>query len=181
MARISYVQPNEASANVRQRLENAPHLRILQLVAHAEGVFDHFLRLSTALLRDLSLQPHLREIAILRVAALTPGAAYEWVQHEAIGRGLGLTSGDIEGARSGVGLHGDKAIVAAFTEEVVREASPSDATFALAADRFSERELIELLLVVGQYMMLGRIMSTSQIDLDKPVTLESLTARSAAR
>ena len=35
--------------------------------------------------------------------------------------------------------------------------------------RFTPREIVHLLLVIGQYMMLGRIMATSQIDLDPTV------------
>jgi hypothetical protein len=40
--------------------------------------------------------------------------------------------------------------------------------------RFTPREIMHLLLVIGQYMMLGRIMATTQIDLDPPVGAPSL-------
>lgn len=177
MARLPYVEPAEAPAHVRRRLEGAPNLGIFRMVAHAEGVIDPWMRFGAALLRDLQLASALREIAILRVAALTPGADYEWVQHEAIGRAIGLSSAEIEGARSGAGLDGDNATVVRFTDEVVRNASPSEATFAEMYARFSEREIIELLFVIGHYMMLARIMATTQIDLDRPGELEHLTAR----
>ena len=72
------------------------------------------------LLRDLQLDPVVREQAILRVAALTPGAEYEWVQHEAIGRAVGMTDAQIEACRSGE----PNDLVLRFTEEVVRDATP---------------------------------------------------------
>jgi alkylhydroperoxidase family enzyme len=56
--------------------------------------------------------------------------------------------------------------VVAFTTQVVRDATPDDTTFAAVAARFSPREIMHLLLVIGQYMMLGRIMATTQLDLD---------------
>jgi hypothetical protein len=40
--------------------------------------------------------------------------------------------------------------------------------------RFSPRQIMHLLLVIGQYMMLGRVMATTQIDLDPAVGREAL-------
>lgn len=36
------------------------------------------------------------------------------------------------------------------------------------------REIVHLLLLIGQYMMLGRIMATAQIDLDPPIGAKAL-------
>ena len=145
--------------------ERTPKLNIFRLLANSEPVFKPFMRYGLALLRDTTLDPVVREQAILRVAALTPGAEYEWVQHEAIGRAVGMTDEQVEACRTGD--PGD--LVLRFTEEVVRDASPSDATFAAISERLSPREIVELILVIGQYMMLARLMATAQIDLDPPV------------
>lgn len=169
MAKLPYVEG--------ERLGRAAPLNIFKLVAHAETAFQPWLRFGAALLRDLELDPRLRELAILRVAALTPGAEYEWVQHEAIALEVGVSPGEVEAARTGRGLVGDGALVARFTDEVVRDATPGDVTFAAMEERFSSREIVELLLVIGQYMMLARVMATAHIDLDEPVGLSSLTAR----
>ena len=56
-----------------------------------------------------------------------------------------------------------------FTTEVVLDARPSDATFAQVKELLSARELIELLMVIGQYMMLARVMATTELDLDEPL------------
>jgi hypothetical protein len=40
--------------------------------------------------------------------------------------------------------------------------------------RFTARQIMHLLLVIGQYMMLGRIMATTQIDLDPSVGMAAL-------
>jgi 4-carboxymuconolactone decarboxylase len=55
-----------------------------------------------------------------------------------------------------------------FTEEVVRDARASDATFAAVAETLSPREIVELLMVIGQYMMLARVMATVDLELDEP-------------
>jgi alkylhydroperoxidase family enzyme len=155
MARLPY-------ADISERL---PQLNIFKLIANAQTAYRPFMAYGGVLLRDLEVDPVVREQAILRVAALTPGAEYEWVQHEAIGRAVGMTDEQIEACRSG----DPDDLVLRFTEEVVRDASPSDATFAAMAESFSPREIIELILVIGQYMMLARLMATAQIDPDEPV------------
>jgi alkylhydroperoxidase family enzyme len=148
-----------------------PPANIFRLIANAETVFAPYMRYGLGLLRDLELDPVVREQAILRVAALTPGAEYEWVQHEPIGRAAGMSDEQIAACRDG----GDD-LVLRFTEEVVRDASPSDATFAAISDRLSPREIIELLLVIGQYMCLARVMATARIDIDPPIGAEALSA-----
>jgi len=145
--------------------ERTPQLNIFKLIANAETAFKPFMKYGLVLLRDLEVDPVVREQAILRVAALTPGAEYEWVQHEAIGRAVGMTEEQIEACRSGD--PGD--IVLRFTEEVVRDASPSDETFAAMSERVPPRQIVELILVIGQYMTLARLMATAQIDLDEPI------------
>jgi alkylhydroperoxidase family enzyme len=155
MARLPY-------AEISERI---PQLNIFKLLANAETAFRPLMEYGLVLLRDLELDPVAREQAILRVAALTPGAEYEWVQHEAIGRAVGMTDEQIEACRTG---DADD-LVLRFTEEVVRDASPSDETFAAMAERFPPRQIVELLLVISQYMGLARIMATAQIDMDPPV------------
>ena len=90
-----------------------------------------------------------------------------------IARDVGVSEAQIEAASPGSGpggapLAGDDALVCRFTEEVVRDVSPCDATFAAAAARFSTREIVELLLVIGQYMLVERLAATARIDPDPP-------------
>jgi hypothetical protein len=50
--------------------------------------------------------------------------------------------------------------------------------------RFSAREIIHLLMLIGQYMMLARVMATAQIDLDPPIggqALQKVDADTRAR
>jgi alkylhydroperoxidase family enzyme len=183
MARLPYVDPAGAPDNVREALEAVPPLNVFRMVAHAETAFRPWLRFGGALLGAAQLDALLRELAILRVAKLTPGADYEWVQHVPIALATGATDQQIAALANG-DVESDcfdeeQRVVLRFTTEVVRDATPSDATWVAASGRFGPRELIELLLTIGQYMTLGRIMSTTRIDIDGPFGRE--VAASAAQ
>jgi 4-carboxymuconolactone decarboxylase len=44
----------------------------------------------------------------------------------------------------------------------------SDATFAAVEQHLSPREIVELLLTVGDYLMLARVMTTLELEIDDP-------------
>jgi alkylhydroperoxidase family enzyme len=142
------------------------------MMANAETAFRPWMRWGGVLLNGLALDPLLRELAILRVARHTPHAEYEWIQHVPIARSVGATEemvGAIE--RDDVDADcftEDQCLVLRFTAEVLRDVRASDEVFAAVAERLSPREVIELLMVIGQYMMLARIMATTDMELDEP-------------
>jgi alkylhydroperoxidase family enzyme len=172
VARIPYIDPETAAPAVREAFERLPvKLNIFKLFAHAETGFRPLLRFGSSILGQQKLSGKLRELAILRVARLS-GAEYEWVQHVPIAKAAGANDAQIEA------LSRDDAkapcfdeterLVLQFTDEVVRDVGASDATFRALAAQLSPRELVELVLAIGFYMTVARIMETFQIDLDPP-------------
>jgi 4-carboxymuconolactone decarboxylase len=178
VARLPYLDPAQAEPRVAEMLGKAPDLGIFRMVANAQRAFPSFLRFGSAMLNPDEFDPLLREFAITRVAAMTPGADYEWVQHAQITLDVGGTQEQLHAIKRGeedaAVLGADGQLVVRFTSQVVRDASPDDATFAAMSARFTPREIMHLLLVIGQYMMLGRIMATTQIDLDPSVGIAAL-------
>jgi alkylhydroperoxidase family enzyme len=173
MARLPYVDPEDAPERVREVLEAMPPLNVFRMMANAETAFRPWMRWGGVLLNDLALDPLLRELAILRVARLTPHAEYEWVQHVPIARSVGASDEQIEALeRDDVEAEcfgAEQRAVLRFTSEVLREARPSDEVFAQVSEALSPREIVELLMVIGQYMMLARVMATTEMELDEPV------------
>src|SRR2546425_3141046 len=123
MARLPYVHPAQASPPVREALEALPPLNIFRTVAHAETAVRPLLRLGGAILGQGELDPRRRELAILRTAAVT-GAEYEWVQHQAIARGVGASEEQIAAVRAGeldaASLDEDDRLVLRCAEELLR-------------------------------------------------------------
>ena len=181
MARLPYVDPEAVSPEVRDALGRVPPLNIFRMMANAQSAFRPWLRWGAALLGDLELDPLLRELAILRVARLTPHAEYEWVQHVGIAKAVGATDAQIaalerDDAEADAFTPAER-LVLAFTTEVVRDARASDATLAALGEALTAREIVELLMVIGQYMMVARVMATTRMELDEPVDPAALEAR----
>jgi 4-carboxymuconolactone decarboxylase len=170
MARLPELSLADASPRVRSALEQLPPLAVFRLVANAQDTFVDWLRFGGDCLDGRLFDSLLRELAILRVARLTPGAEYEWAQHVPILLAVGgsaaqvaaLERDDIEAEVLGE----DGRLVVRFTTQVVLDATPDDATFDAMSARFTPAEIVQLLLVIGQYMMLARVMATAQLDVD---------------
>jgi 4-carboxymuconolactone decarboxylase len=170
VARVPYPDPASAPEPVREALEALPPLNIFRMLAHAETALRPFLRFGGAILGRLELDPKLRELAILQVAARAE-AEYEWVQHVAIGRRVGLTDEQIAAVErndidDSPALSELERAVLVFASEVVAGPRVSDATFAAVRQRLSPREIVELLLTVGNYLMLARVMTTLELELE---------------
>jgi alkylhydroperoxidase family enzyme len=184
MARIPYREPADAEGRLREVLESGPQLNIFRLMAQADSAYLPWLRWGATLLAKLELDPVLRELAILRVARLTPGADYEWVQHEPIALAVGASQEEVDALRRddaeatcfGVA---ERAVLR-FTGEVVEHSIVGDETFAALAAVLPARQIVELLMAIGQYMMVGRVMAALEIDLEPPLGADALGAAGLA-
>jgi 4-carboxymuconolactone decarboxylase len=186
MARIDPIDPADAPDDVREALENLPPLNIFRTLAHAETAFRPFLRFGGAVLGQMSLDPVVRELAILTVAKEAE-AEYEWIQHVAIAKHLGVTDAQIDAlavagscssegadkriAEAGEGQTFDQPQRAAIelAAAVVRGPHISDDLFDCVRAQFSDREIVELLLAIGDYLMLARVMTVLELDVDDAV------------
>ncbi|MFI5009955.1 MAG: carboxymuconolactone decarboxylase family protein [Solirubrobacterales bacterium] len=170
MSRLPELDPAEANPRVRSALERLPSLAIFRTVANAQGTFVNWLRFGRDCLDGDLFDPILRELAILRVARLTPGAEYEWAQHVPILLAVGGSAAQVAALQrdeiDAEALGEDGRLVVRFTTQVVLDAAPEEATFNSMSARFSAAEIVQLLLVIGQYMMLARVMATSGLEVD---------------
>jgi alkylhydroperoxidase family enzyme len=125
--------------------------------------------LGAAQFAKLQLPRAVRELVTLH-GALASSAEYEWVQHVAPSKAAGVTDEQREALRRGeltsrcfspLELAALKLAQAVQTAPVV-----PDAIFSEARQHMSDRELVELVGLVGYYWMLGRIATVFQVDLD---------------
>ena len=179
MPRPDPVVPEHASPAVRETLAALPGLGVFRMVAHAETAFRPWLALGGALLGSLELDPKLRELAILRVAALT-GCEYERAQHEAIAIGVGARPEQVAdlaaGRISGGEFEPAEELVLRFVGEVVESRGAGVASVAEVEAALSAREVVELLLVVSHYHGLALLLNTTGVDPDPPSAMAVVEA-----
>jgi AhpD family alkylhydroperoxidase len=181
MARLPYPEPRDLSEPAREALARVPGpLNVFRMLAHAETAFRPWLAFGGAILSSLELDPRLRELVILRVARHS-GAEYEWLQHVAIARATGATAEEVEALErddaAAACFGGEEQLVLRFTDEVVREVRASDETLRAMRERFSPREIVELLLTIGQYMLVARVAETTGIEVDDPADVLGSASR----
>lgn len=109
-----------------------------------------------------------RELMVLRVGWLTR-APYEWGEHVAIGKKrAGLTSEEIARVQTGSSAPGwsdhDRALLKAV-EELFADAMISDETWHILAKTMSEEQLIELPILIGQYVGTAYVQNSWRIRL----------------
>jgi 4-carboxymuconolactone decarboxylase len=169
MPRIQPVDPAAVPEPVREALDRLPDLNIFKTLAHAETAFRPFLRFGGAVLGKLELDPKLRELAILQVAR-DAEAEYEWVQHVAIASAVGVPDEQIDAVERGdldQFDHPERAVLELAAAVVAGPRVP-DELFERLRGHLDERRIVELLLTVGDYLMLARVMTVLEIELDEP-------------
>jgi 4-carboxymuconolactone decarboxylase len=170
MARLPYPDPAQQSETVRDYIARSRGLNIVRMLSHASpAVFEGFNSLSGSIMMRSSLDPVLRETAILRVGYLSQ-AAYEIYHHEAVGREVGLAQSQLDAIARGVAdpvLTREQQAVVAFTSDVVLRVKASDQTLAAVREFLDETAVVDLLLTIGCYMMVARLLETTGVELDQ--------------
>ena len=167
MARIPFADRDQLSERSLKTLSVLPDIGIFNLLAQADGSLTAFSAFTGSLWNDAELSPRRRELTILLVARLTD-CEYEWFQHEPVARMCGITDEEIAALRD-LDLssfdEGEKAMLA-LAKTTLERGRPSDEELAAAREALTDREVIELQLVVAIYAGLAAIMIGLDLELD---------------
>jgi alkylhydroperoxidase family enzyme len=132
-----------------------------------EELFRRWLGFGGALLSG-TLPARIRELVILRTAFRFDGR-YEWAQHLPLAEQAGV-SGDelvaVGGDISAVEWAPLEHAVLAAVDETADDGAVSDATWSALAATLDDAELIELLLLIGHYLMLTTVLRSLRLPLE---------------
>jgi 4-carboxymuconolactone decarboxylase len=117
------------------------------------------------------LDARIRELVIMRVAALT-GCEYVWKVHEAqYAAAAGLTPPEIaalrEGGRREIFDARDRALLA-YVDAMTRDVAVPDGVFAEMSRHFGDRMTVEVTVLVGAYNMQTRVLRALGIETWNP-------------
>jgi 4-carboxymuconolactone decarboxylase len=179
MARIPYASPeqyDELMRNIRLP-EDMARTNAFGMLAHAPAIGSSVLKLIHSILTAADLDFFVHELVILRVSQRTQ-AWYAWTQHIAIARAIGLSD-----AQTAALARGDapeevfsprERVALAFTDELLEKPRVSDDTFSQVRDWFSTREVVELMITIGYFRMIGALLTSLDVELDPPRAEELL-------
>jgi 4-carboxymuconolactone decarboxylase len=137
-----------------------PLLRSPEVLSRARAMGD-YLRYKS------SLPPRLSEFVILMTARQWT-QNYEWSAHAPLAREAGLSPDIIKAIAEGrrpERMADDEDILYTLWDELHRNQSVSDATYARAVGKFGEAGVIDTLGITGYYTMLAMVMNTARTPL----------------
>lgn len=117
-----------------------------------------------------TIEQKLNEFVIL-LAARKWTQHYEWDFHYPLALKAGIKMETLEALREGrrpAGMSADEELLYDFTDELYRNQSVSDATYARALKRFGEQGVVDLVGVTGYYYMVGMLMNVARTPVEKP-------------
>jgi len=143
-------------------------LALFRTLAVHDELMSRMLPLGAGILGHGRIVPRLREVMIHRTCALS-GAEYEWGVHAvSFGQPLGFTDAQLRST-----VHGsaddalwslDEALVFRLADELHATDRVSDDLFAALTERFSDDQILELVITAGWYRTLSYVINASGVS-----------------
>jgi alkylhydroperoxidase family enzyme len=150
---------------------DARPLNIFGVLGHHPKLLKRFNLLGGFILNKGLIPERERELVILRIG-WNARAVYEFGQHTVIGRRCGLTDEEITALTKSPDTHewteDDRALIS-LADDLSADDCVSDATWAILATRWSDAELVELLVVAGFYRLVSGFLNSAGVQLDEGV------------
>jgi len=173
MPRIPYVFPDPGTSpvadEIRTRRKDGKLIELDGVFLNAPAIAEGYSHLLGAVRQKSTLDAGLRELLILRVAALN-SAAYEWRAHEVIGRAAGLTDsqigaiGDVTHIRSPASPSPTQhlsplfTIALAYTDAMTIDINVPKDLFAALKAHLNDQQIMEVTATIATYNMVSRVL-----------------------
>lgn len=155
-------------ALVSRKIGSQRPLNVFTTIARHPKLFRRWFRFSGTFKLSGELDRPDAELLILR-AAHNGSSEYEWRQHEKIAVTVGLTREDVERVRQGpeaAGWAPRQATLLRAADELHEQTRISAPVWDELSSFLSEKQLIELCMLVGNYTMLAMTLNSLQVEID---------------
>ncbi|ODU06240.1 MAG: hypothetical protein ABS81_05335 [Pseudonocardia sp. SCN 72-86] len=148
----------------------APAMNWFRTIAHAGGLLRRYRGFGAKLLSAGRLSARIREIVVLRTASRC-GCAYELAHHRPIAAAVGLTDAEVDAIcgfdlPDPLGSATENALLRAV-DQLCSEHTVGDPEWALLAGTHPSEELVELLFLVGHYVMVAGVMNALGVEIER--------------
>lgn len=168
MPRLALPEASTLTGRRKAQYERFPSNLTRALLLLDQRLGEQLPQMANAL-RTSPLNPAWREGVILRVAALQH-SDYERFQHLDQARRCGWTPTQIEAIErdpDNASLPADFRTVLHFVDDLVAGPTVPDTTFNAARNVLHDQDLVTIIVLVGHYMTVARILGTLQVPLDE--------------
>jgi 4-carboxymuconolactone decarboxylase len=170
--RIEPVPSDQWDERLTRLLSTAPGgteepMHLFTTLAHQPELFRRWLGFGGALLAG-RLPGRLRELVILRTAYRFD-APYEWAHHIELAEAQGISGAEV------AALGGDLSVLdwdpferaaLAAVDETKDAGAVTDATWSVLAGRLDRADLVELVMLVGHYVLLSTVLRSLRLPLE---------------
>ncbi len=164
--------PRERWDDETKALLGESTLNVFATFAHHPKLMKRWLVFANHVLAKSTLPARDRELLVLRTG-WNCRAVYEWAQHVAISRAIGITDDEIARVAEGPDAEGWSASDAELlraADELHTEQTLTDATYDAMAARYDTQQLLDLVFTVGQYHLVSMALNTFRAARDDDVT-----------
>jgi AhpD family alkylhydroperoxidase len=173
MARLPYLDREDLPESDRDifddMLERFGRIHNLhRAIAHSPVLLRALLHWGEAIRRSTRLEPILRELAIMTVGRLTQ-CKYEYVHHQGIARRVGVRPEQLdclEAWESAPAFTEQERAVIRYATEATQQVRVSAATFDALRRFLDAKQIVQLVLIVGHFNMVVRILMPLEIELE---------------
>jgi alkylhydroperoxidase family enzyme len=147
-----------------------PASNIFDTLVRHPGLFRKWLPFGGKLLAG-KLPPRDRELLILRTGWHCRSES-EWGQHVLIARSAGVSDAEIARVAEGADAQGwdtFERVLLTAADQLHEDACLSDATWAALSERYDERQLIEVPMLVGHYHMVAFTLNSLGVQREEGV------------
>ncbi|MXX63327.1 MAG: carboxymuconolactone decarboxylase family protein [Holophagales bacterium] len=166
MARLPYLDVDDLAPEDQRLLD--PPLNLFRVLAYCPEGARAFGRLGLWIRFKTKLDPRLRQMAILRVGAVTR-TDYEYSHHIELGRQFGLSDDDIRAVVAGPddeSLTEVERLVVTAADEMTTGLGIGAGTFKALRGHLDEGMMVELTMTLSYYNGVVRMLNSLDIDVE---------------
>lgn len=167
--RINRWLPHRGVIALARRATRGRSYQFMRVVSIDRRLFRPFLLWNARIMPRGKLDRRQTEAVILRVAVLCR-SKYEWTQHRAIGRGVGLSPEEVEAASTDPAnpvLDERTRTLLAAIPELLDDRALSSESFDALVEFLTPAQILEFVMLVGNYAMLAGALSSFGVPLEK--------------
>ncbi|HEY3151005.1 MAG TPA: carboxymuconolactone decarboxylase family protein [Candidatus Binatia bacterium] len=172
MARVALIVENEHPelADSIAKIKGARGGRLIniyRLMLRSPALANAWFDLNQAVRYGTEIDGQSRELAVIRVAILNDVEYVQRAHGPAYALKEGLTPEQVDAVANWQPsklFTGQQRALLAYTDAMTREIAVADGVFADVRKHFTERQVVELTMLIGAYNMLTRFLKALQVD-----------------